>query len=284
MRRRCCAPGTACRRWSARRRARARLTAAGRRAPDRRPADIAANRERARTASTPTCTRRFERLAARRRARRAGHPDRSRRRLAGRARRVHLHLGGLGAGPRRASPPTSPRRSIRRRTSPFRREHEQLCSNRTAAACAPSSSGPASSTAAAAASSPRCCATPTTASSASSAAARTTGRSSTIATSPTCTCACSPRPQASGLFHANDESDERVNDLVEAMSLQVAAQARGALHADWRSARPSWAPTPTPSSSIRWCGRRGRAKSAGSPSLSSVARNVPRLLEERRNR
>ena len=43
-------------------------------------------------------------------------------------------------------------------------------------------------------------------------------------------------PEAAGIFHANDEADERVNDIVEAIARARAAAPRRALHADARSA------------------------------------------------
>jgi hypothetical protein len=57
-------------------------------------------------------------------------------------------------------------------------------------------------------------------SSASSATATIGGRSSTIGISPTSTPA-GRREDASAIYHANDEGDERVNDVVEAIKSHV---------------------------------------------------------------
>lgn len=88
---------------------------------------------------------------------------------------------------------------------------------------------------------------------------------------------------ASGVYHATDEGDERVNDLVSAMSLHVAhkpevrymplteARARFGAYAD--------------AIVLDQIVRSPRAKELGwTPTMKSVARNVPRLLEEWRNR
>lgn len=88
-------------------------------------------------------------------------------------------------------------------------------------------------------------------------------------------------PAASGIFHANDETDERVNDIVEAI-------------ADHLSQRPDIRHMPMPEArrklgtyadalALDQRVRSPRAKALGwAPTLSSITANVPRLFEEYR--
>ena len=90
-------------------------------------------------------------------------------------------------------------------------------------------------------------------------------------------------PEASGLFHATDEGDETVRDLVRAMSHQVAhtPEVRYMPLAEARAKLGLMADALVLDQVVR----SPRAKEIGwTPSLRSVARNVPRLFEERRNR
>jgi nucleoside-diphosphate-sugar epimerase len=89
--------------------------------------------------------------------------------------------------------------------------------------------------------------------------------------------------EASGVYHATDESDERVNDLVRAMSLHVAhkPEVRYMPLPEARSRFGAYADAIVLDQVVR----SPRAKGLGwTPSMKSVARNVPRLLEEWRNR
>ncbi len=89
-------------------------------------------------------------------------------------------------------------------------------------------------------------------------------------------------PEASGLFHATDESDERVIDLVRAMSQQVAHKPE-VRHMPLAEARAKLGPV-ADILALDQIVRSPRARAIGwTPSLRSVARNVPRLFEERRN-
>jgi hypothetical protein len=86
-------------------------------------------------------------------------------------------------------------------------------------------------------------------------------------------------PDASGIFHANDETDERVNEIVDAI-------------ADHLSQRPDIRHMPMPEArrklgtyadalALDQRVRSPRAKALGwAPSLSSITANVPRLFEE----
>ena len=88
-------------------------------------------------------------------------------------------------------------------------------------------------------------------------------------------------PDASGVYHANDETDERVNDIVEAI-------------ADHLTQRPDIRHMPLPEArrklgtyadvlALDQRVRSPRARALGwSPSLSSITSNVPRLFEEYR--
>ncbi|HEY8551329.1 MAG TPA: NAD-dependent epimerase/dehydratase family protein [Vicinamibacterales bacterium] len=90
-------------------------------------------------------------------------------------------------------------------------------------------------------------------------------------------------PTASGLFHATDEGDERVNDLVRAMSAQV-AHAPEVRYMPVQEARARLGPV-ADALALDQVVRSPRAKEIGwAPTMRSVARNVPRLFEEWRNR
>ena len=86
-------------------------------------------------------------------------------------------------------------------------------------------------------------------------------------------------PEASGVFHANDEGDERVNDLVSAIAGQVA------LHPSVRrvpleEARKKMGPL-ADALALDLVARSPRARALGwAPSLHSVGGNVARLFEE----
>lgn len=90
-------------------------------------------------------------------------------------------------------------------------------------------------------------------------------------------------PEASGLYHATDEGDETVRDLVKAMSQQV-AHVPEVRYMPLAEARAKLGPL-ADALVLDQVVRSPRARELGwTPSLRSVARNVPRLLEERRNR
>jgi nucleoside-diphosphate-sugar epimerase len=90
-------------------------------------------------------------------------------------------------------------------------------------------------------------------------------------------------PDASGIFHATDEGDERVNDLVHAMSLHVAHKPE-VRYMSIAEARTRFGPD-ADAIILDQVVRSPRAREIGwLPSTRSVARNVPRLLEEWRNR
>jgi nucleoside-diphosphate-sugar epimerase len=89
-------------------------------------------------------------------------------------------------------------------------------------------------------------------------------------------------PAASGIFHANDEADERVNDIAEALAnhAKIPADIR---HVPLEEARAKMGPY-ADALALDQQVRGPRARALGwSPSLHSVARNVARLLEEYRN-
>ena len=90
-------------------------------------------------------------------------------------------------------------------------------------------------------------------------------------------------PDASGLFHATDEGDECVNDLVAAMSAQVVHKPE-VRHVPLAEARAKLGPLAA-ALALDQVVRSPRAREIGwIPGLKGVARNIPRLLEERRNR
>lgn len=89
-------------------------------------------------------------------------------------------------------------------------------------------------------------------------------------------------PEASGIFHATDEGDERVNDLVRAMSRHVEFTPE-VRYMPLAEARTRLGPV-ADALALDQLVRSPRAKEIGwTPTLKSVGRNVPRLLEEWRN-
>ena len=96
--------------------------------------------------------------------------------------------------------------------------------------------------------------------------ARTAGPRSTTATWPTSTCSWPQRDDASGVFHANDESDERVNDIVEAIVAHIVADA----------GRPARAARGSPGEARPLRGRAGARPGGAQP-----ARPRPRLVARR---
>ena len=109
--------------------------------------------------------------------------------------------------------------------------------------------------------------------------APTVGRSSTIAISPSSTCAWSTTADASGVFHANDEGDERVIDIVEAIapSLEDRPDIR---HVPIEEARTKMG-VYADALALDQVVRSPRSRALGwTPSLRSVGGNVPRLFEE----
>ena len=84
---------------------------------------------------------------------------------------------------------------------------------------------------------------------------------------------------ASGLFHANDEGDERVNDIVDAIVQHLHGQP-DVRHVPLDEARAKMGPY-AEALSLDQVVRSSRARALGwTPGLRSVAGNVPRLLEE----
>ena len=86
-------------------------------------------------------------------------------------------------------------------------------------------------------------------------------------------------PDASGIYHANDEGDERVNDLVAAIAehAPIRPSVRHVPIAEARQKMGAYADALALDQIVR----SPRARSLGwSPSLHSVAGNVPRLFEE----
>jgi nucleoside-diphosphate-sugar epimerase len=89
-------------------------------------------------------------------------------------------------------------------------------------------------------------------------------------------------PTASGVFHANDEADERVNDIAEALAnhAKTPADIRHVPFEEARAKFGDYADVLALDQKVR----SPRARALGwMPSLHSVARNVARLLEEYRN-
>ncbi len=86
-------------------------------------------------------------------------------------------------------------------------------------------------------------------------------------------------PKASGIFHANDEGDERVNDIVAAIAAH--AKTRPSLrHLPLTEARKKMGPY-ADALALDQIIRSPRARALGwSPSLHSVAGNAARLFEE----
>jgi nucleoside-diphosphate-sugar epimerase len=90
------------------------------------------------------------------------------------------------------------------------------------------------------------------------------------------------QPEASGVFHANDEGDERVNDLVAAIANHVPIRP-SVRHVPLSEARQKHG-TYADALALDQIMRSPRARALGwSPSLHAVSRNAARLLEEWRN-
>ncbi len=84
---------------------------------------------------------------------------------------------------------------------------------------------------------------------------------------------------ASGVFHANDEADERVNDIVEAVARHAKTRP-DVRHVPLEEARAKMGPY-ADALALDQIVRSPRARALGwSPTLHSVAGNVARLLEE----
>jgi len=89
-------------------------------------------------------------------------------------------------------------------------------------------------------------------------------------------------PTASGIYHANDEADESVEDIVQAISRQVRMRP-DIRHVPIEEARAKMGPY-ADALALDQIVRSPRARALGwSPTLHSVSRNVPRLLEEFRS-
>jgi nucleoside-diphosphate-sugar epimerase len=89
-------------------------------------------------------------------------------------------------------------------------------------------------------------------------------------------------PEASGVFHANDETDERVHDIVEAIA-RHAKMTPDVRHVPIEEARTKLGPY-ADALALDQIVRSPRARAIGwSPTLHSVSANIPRLLEEFRN-
>lgn len=88
-------------------------------------------------------------------------------------------------------------------------------------------------------------------------------------------------PDAHGIYHANDETDERVNDIVEAIADHL-TQRPDIRHMPLPEARRKLGPY-ADALALDQRVRSPRAKALGwAPSLSSITANVPRLFEEYR--
>jgi nucleoside-diphosphate-sugar epimerase len=86
-------------------------------------------------------------------------------------------------------------------------------------------------------------------------------------------------PEARGIFHANDETDERVNDIVEAIAGHL-TQRPDIRHMPMPEARRKLG-TKADALALDQRVRSPRAKALGwAPTLSSITANVPRLFEE----
>lgn len=89
-------------------------------------------------------------------------------------------------------------------------------------------------------------------------------------------------PDASGIVHATDGSDDTVNELVEAMSTHVVHKPE-VRHMSIADAKHRMGPL-AEALAMDQIVRSPKALALGwAPSLTSAARNVPRLLEERRD-
>jgi nucleoside-diphosphate-sugar epimerase len=88
-------------------------------------------------------------------------------------------------------------------------------------------------------------------------------------------------PDARGIYHANDETDERVNDIVEAIAEHL-TQRPDIRHMPLPEARRKLG-TYADALALDQRVRSPRAKALGwAPTLSSITANVPRLFEEYR--
>jgi nucleoside-diphosphate-sugar epimerase len=86
-------------------------------------------------------------------------------------------------------------------------------------------------------------------------------------------------PDACGIYHANDEADERVSDIVEAFTRHAKVQPE-VRHVPIDEARAKMGPY-ADALALNQIVRSPRSKELGwTPALHSVAGNVPRLLEE----
>jgi nucleoside-diphosphate-sugar epimerase len=86
-------------------------------------------------------------------------------------------------------------------------------------------------------------------------------------------------PDATGVYHANDEADERVNDIVSAIASHVAMRP-DVRHVPMDEARVRMGPF-ADALSLDQVVRSPRARALGwTPVVRSVSSNVPRLLEE----
>jgi nucleoside-diphosphate-sugar epimerase len=89
-------------------------------------------------------------------------------------------------------------------------------------------------------------------------------------------------PAASGIFHANDEADERVDDIVEAIA-RHAKMPPDVRHVPIEEARAKLGPY-ADALALDQIVSSARARALGwAPAIHSVSANVPRLLEEFRN-
>ncbi len=87
------------------------------------------------------------------------------------------------------------------------------------------------------------------------------------------------RADAAGIYHANDEADERVSDLVEAIASHVNVRP-GIRHVPLAEARQKMGPY-ADALALDQVVRSPRARALGwNPTLHSVAGNAPRLFEE----
>ncbi len=114
---------------------------------------------------------------------------------------------------------------------------------------------------------------------ASSATATITGRWSTTAISATSTRGWPRAADAAGVYHANDEGDERVNDIVSAIKpyLPVKPDVRYVPIEEARTKMGAYADALALDQVVR----SPRARALGwTPTLHSVAGNAARLLEE----
>ncbi len=87
------------------------------------------------------------------------------------------------------------------------------------------------------------------------------------------------RPDAAGVFHANDEADERVNDIVEAVAEHMKTRP-SVRHVPLEEARTKMGPY-ADALALDQKVRSPRARALGwTPTLRSIGGNVARLLEE----